>query len=107
MSLKAAKVMVKHMQSNWIPIDTLQGRMWETGLETLVVHPAPLHIDETVDTTIGDIRLDKKLQVTGLQKSFFPLFRAWYRLYETLGKQFIFWSSLPKDTLKRKKANSN
>ncbi len=97
LTLKAARVMLKHMKTNWVPIDTLQGRIWETGLETLVLHPAPLHIDESAETTIGDSRLDKTLQIEGWQKKLFPLFRAWFKIYENIGKRYVYWSAWPRD----------
>ncbi|MCC7305708.1 MAG: glycosyltransferase family 25 protein [Alphaproteobacteria bacterium] len=97
LSLGAARVMIKHMRTNWLPIDTLQGRMWETGLETLVVHPAPLHIDLKVESTIGEKRMDKTIRLEGLDKIFFPFFRLSYRLGDTLGKRFIYWSSFFRD----------
>jgi glycosyl transferase family 25 len=102
LTLKAARTMIKHMQTNWVPVDTLQGRIWETGLETLVLHPAPLHIDEEAETTIGDIRLDKTLQIDGWQKNLFPVFRAWFKICETLGKRYVYWSSWPRDYIKGK-----
>jgi glycosyl transferase family 25 len=97
LTLKAARVMLRHMQKNWMPIDTLQGRSWETGLETLVVYPAPLHIDQSALTTIGDARFDKTVTLEGWRKTIFPLTRGWFKLNETVGKKWIYWSSWPKD----------
>lgn len=97
LTLHAAEVMLKHMQSSWVPIDTLQGRMWETGLETLVLHPAPLHIDLGVGSTIGDERMDKTVRLQGLERIFFPLNRLAYKLSDTFGKRYIYWSSWPRD----------
>ena len=99
LTLKAARVMIAHMQENWMPIDTLQGRMWETGLETLVVHPAPLHIDQDAGTTIGDARFDKTVTLEGWRKTIFPLTRVWYKLTDTLGKKWIYLSTWPKDRI--------
>ncbi len=97
LTLKAARIMIKHMKTNWVPIDTLQGRIWETGIETLVLYPAPLYIDDAAGTTIGDARLDKTLQINGLQKKLFPVFRAWFKLCEGLGKRYVYLSAYPRD----------
>ncbi len=97
LSLKAARVMLKHMQKNWVPIDTLQGRTWETGLETLVVHPAPLYPDQDAGSTIGDKRFDKTVQLTGSDKTLYPLYRAWFKLTETLGKRWVYLSTWFRD----------
>ncbi|MCB9989177.1 MAG: glycosyltransferase family 25 protein [Rhodospirillales bacterium] len=94
----AAEIMLKHMQRNWIPIDTLQGRTWETGLETLVLYPAPLFPDPAAATTIGnDERFDKTVKLTGLPRLFYPLTRAWYKLEDTIGKKRIYWGSYLRD----------
>ena len=97
LSLHAARVMLKHMEKNWVPIDTLQGRTWQTGLETLVLHPAPLHPDQTAASTIGDKRFDKTVQLTGWKKQFFPVFRSWFKLCENMGKRYVYLSALPRD----------
>jgi hypothetical protein len=85
------------MQKNWVPIDTLQGRCWETGLETLVVHPAPLYPDPQAESTIGDARFDKTVCLTGIKKVLFPLNRAWFKLSESLGKRFVYLGAYFRD----------
>jgi len=101
LSLKAARVMLSHMQKNWLPIDTLQGRVWETGLETLVVHPAPLTPDPAAGSTIGDERFDKTVKLTGLEKTLFPLFRAWFKTSENLGKRSVYVMSWFRDSRRK------
>ncbi len=94
----AAEIMLRHMRRNWVPIDTLQGRMWETGLETLVLYPAPLYPDPAAETTIGnDTRFDKTVRLEGLPRLLYPLTRAWYKITDTLGKKWIYWGSWLKD----------
>lgn len=94
---EAAQVMLNHMQKNWLPIDTLQGRTWETGLETLVVYPAPLYPDQQEASTIGDDRFDKSVQLQGAARLLFPFYRARYKLGELLGKKYIYWTSWIRD----------
>jgi len=103
MSQKAAQVMLRHMQRNWLPIDTLQGRTWETGLETLVVHPAPLYPDQTAGSTIGDARFDKTVRLSGLEKTLFPLARSWFKLTESCGKRYSYAASWRRDRRQHKK----
>jgi glycosyl transferase family 25 len=97
LTLHAAKIMLKHMQRNWLPIDTLQGRMWETGLETLVLYPAPVQIDNS-ESTIGEAaRMDKTVKLTGIDKTLYPLYRGIYKVTDTLGKRYVYWSSFSRD----------
>ncbi len=97
MTRHAAQVMLKHMRKNWLPIDTLQGRAWETKLETLVVHPAPLWPDNEAGSTIGDARFDKTVRLEGLDKTLYPFRRALYKAGEALGKKYIYWSAWRRD----------
>ncbi len=98
LTLKAATIMLKHMQKSWIPIDTLQGRCWETGLETLVLYPAPLYPDPNEETTIGnDTRFDKTVKLAGLARTLYPLTRTWFKLCENLGKRWVYWGAYMRD----------
>lgn len=101
LSLKAARAMIKYMQRTWMPIDAQQGRMWETGLETLVVHPAPLFPEPDNVSTIGDERMDKTLEITGVQRALFPFCRAWFKVSEQVGKKYVYWGSALKDKSRR------
>lgn len=95
---RAAQIMRNHMNRLWVPIDTLLGRTWETGIETLVLHPAPLYPDPEADSTIGnDDRFDKTPKLTGVPRLLYPLTRLWYRLTDTLGKRWTYWASWWKD----------
>ena len=98
LTLEAATIMLKHMQRSWVPIDTLQGRCWETGLETLVLYPAPLYPDPNEETTIGnDIRFDKTVKLTGLARTLYPLTRTWFKLCENIGKRWVYWGAYARD----------
>ncbi len=97
-TLGAAKTMLKHMRKNWLPIDTLQGRCWETGLETLVLYPAPLYPDPEEESTIGnDTRFDKTVKLEGLARSLYPLTRTWFKLCENIGKRRVYLGSWLRD----------
>ncbi len=98
LSLYAAKIMAQHMQRNWLPIDSLQGRVWETGLETLVLYPAPLYPDPSQESTIGnDVRFDKTVKLEGIARKLYPLTRTWFKLCENIGKRSVYWLSWFKD----------
>ncbi len=99
LSREAARAMIGYMQRTWMPIDALQGRMWNTGLETLVVHPAPLYPEPDNVSTIGDERMDKSLEIDGLSRKLFPLFRGWHKITEQIGKKYIYWSAYLRDKM--------
>lgn len=101
LTLDAAREMIRHMRKNWLPIDTLQGRTWETGLETLVVHPAPLYPDSQAGSTIGDARFDKTVQLAGWERFLYPAFRAWYKITDTLGKKYTYWGAWARDSRRK------
>ncbi len=99
-TLKAAKVMLSHMQKNWIPIDTLQGRCWETKLETLVLYPAPLYPNPDEESVIGnDERFDKTIKLKGVDRMIYPFTRLWFKLCENIGKRKVYFGSWFKDKL--------
>ncbi len=98
LTLKSAKIMIDHMQFNWLPIDTLQGRIWETGLETLVLYPAPLYPDPLEESTIGnDVRFNKTVTSKGMARKLYPLTRTWFKLSENVGKRSVYWRSWFRD----------
>ena len=93
----AARTLLDHTRCNWMPIDTLHGRCWETGLESLVVHPAPLATDPAAGSTISDARFDKTVHLRGVERALYPFRRFWFRFTETLGKRRVYWSSWWRD----------
>lgn len=94
---KAARVLLRRTERAWMPIDTLQGRCWSTGLESLVVHPAPLSTDPAAGTTIEDARFDKTLTVTGADRWLYPWRRFAFKLGEALGKRRVYWGAWRRD----------
>lgn len=92
-----AQKLLKHMQCNAYPIDTLLGRGWETGIEALAVHPGLATQELSFDNTIGNDRFDKSIQLTGIERLAFPFTRSWFKLRETFGKKWIYWLRLLKD----------
>jgi glycosyl transferase family 25 len=97
LTLKAALVLMAHSERSWLPIDTLHGRCWETGLESLVVHPAPLMPDEAAGSTIEDARFDKTRHLKGRDALLYPLRRFKFKLAEGISKRWIYFSAWFRD----------
>lgn len=98
---KAARVLLKHMQKNYLPVDALHGYVWRTGLEVFSVVPSPVSPDNRIDSTIGEARFDKTPHVKGWQKAVYPLTRSWLKFSELVGKRRAYWLSWPRDTFLR------
>jgi glycosyl transferase family 25 len=92
-----AKVLVRQTEKSCFPIDTIHGRVWDTGLDVQALHPSPIYVDQSQGTTIGDQRFDKTLQIKGLQKVFYPAFRAWFKFREGVDKRGAYKSRAQKD----------
>lgn len=103
---EAAIRLLDHSERSWLPIDTLQGRCWETGLESLVVHPNPLVTDESDGSSIGDLRFDKTLTIEGWERRLYPLNRFRFKLCEGLGKRRVYWGTLLRDRRHRRMCES-
>lgn len=84
---KAAKVLVEHTEKSYFPIDTIHGRVWQTGLDVYAFYPSPIYVDQSQETTIGDERFDKTLQISGVAKLVYPLNRAWFKFIEGMDKR--------------------
>ncbi len=103
----AARRLYLHTERSWVPIDTLQGYCWRTGIESLVVHPAPLRTDDAAGSTIGDVRFDKTVRTAGLARALYPLSRFWFKLWENSGKRYVYWSAWFRDRRSRRAAASS
>ena len=99
---KAARVLLHHMQKNVLPVDILHGYVWRTGLETFILRPSPVTADLNNESTIGAVRFDKTIQLSGWQKAVYPLTRAWLKFSELIGKLTAYWSSWPRDVLMKR-----
>lgn len=80
-----------------MPIDALHASSWDTGLETLAVHPTPAAQDPGQASTIGAQRFDKTSVLSGLPRLLHPLNRFAFKLVEALGKKYFFWSTWWRD----------
>lgn len=100
--LQGAKKLLPYLQRNWLPVDTLMGRSWEHGLQWFTVQPPPSDYDRTLESAIGDVRFDKTLTLTGIERLTYPLTRAQHKLSEAIGKRLFYWSTWPADRRYRK-----
>ncbi len=97
LTIKAAKTILRFMQRNWVPVDIVHSRSWETGLETLMVQPSPVTPDLEGPSTIGDARFERKREISGLTKILHPFYRFWYKLSNGTGKRLMYLLTVPKD----------
>ncbi|WP_293959524.1 glycosyltransferase family 25 protein [Sneathiella sp.] len=97
LTIEGAKRLLKFMQKNWVPVDIIHSRAWQTGLETLLIHPSPATPDLDGPSTIGDERFEKAKQITGMTKFLHPFYRFWYKLSNGAGKRLLYLLTWFKD----------
>lgn len=90
LSLKAARRINAKMEKNWVPVDTVHGQVWRTGLNVLSIIPSPVSYDEGGDSTIGNARYDKKAHgLCWWEAVLFPVTRLGWKLYEAFWKNAV------------------
>lgn len=97
----AAKRLLKCLRRNFLPVDTVHGQVWRTGLEALAVRPSPVLPDEVVPSSIGDARFDKTVRTSGLKSAIFPLTRFAWKIYDAICTSWVLLRTWPGDCLKR------
>jgi glycosyl transferase family 25 len=102
---KAARELLRHMRTNFLPVDILHGYVWRTGLETFILRPSPVFSDPMNNSTIGRDRFEKIPQLSGWQKAAYPFTRAWHKFSELVGKRVSYWLAWPRDMLRKKSSN--
>jgi glycosyl transferase family 25 len=94
----AARQFLRRMERNFMPVDTLHGYVWRTGLETFAVRPSPVSADMETPSTIGMVeRFDKTLKLSGGQKMLYPFTRAWLKFSELVCKRMTYLAAWPRD----------
>lgn len=95
MSQSGARKMVDYFAKyrTAYPIDTLLGRCWETGLNVYAVNPIVRQDTASFTSAIGEARFDKRADLSAAEKLVFPVFRAWFKLCEHVGKRWIYGTS--------------
>ncbi len=71
-----------------VPIDTLHGEVWRTGIDTYAVWPSPVLPDYAIESTMSAARFDKTTHLGRLEKTVYPLTRFAYKTYEAFFKNY-------------------
>lgn len=85
-----AQKLLKHTQHYHLPIDTLMGHCWTTGLNAFIVQPGLVWQDLEQENYIGETRFDKSVQLTGFDRLIFPLTRAKHKMTESVMKRMTY-----------------
>ncbi len=94
-----ARKMLAAMEKTYLPIDTLMGHCWKTGLNAYIIQPGLAEQKPELDQYIGTARFDKTNQFSGLTKAAYPLTRAFFKLRETTLKRLYYWYKIAADKL--------
>lgn len=94
---KGAEKILRHTRKNYLPIDTIMGHCWVTGLEAFIAVPPLSFIEDDVPQYIGDARFDKANKVKDWTRFFYPFTRALYKLYEGLMKRLYYFYKKQQD----------
>ncbi len=101
-TLEGARKMLRHTGRNYIPIDTLMGHVWKTGVNAFIIQPGLTRQDPAQEQYIGEARFDKSdVQLNTLMKFVFPFTRSWFKFHEGLMKHLSYAKNRLKDGVKR------
>lgn len=99
-----AQKLLSAMQNTYLPIDTLMGHCWKTGLDAYIIQPGLAEQKPELDQYIGKARFDKTNQFKGFKKAIYPVTRAFFKIRETTLKRMFYWyKMLPDKALNTKK----
>lgn len=86
----AHKLLTK-LQHNFLPIDTMMGHCWYTGLDAYIVQPGLSKQDANQPQYIGEARFDKgKNDLKGWMGIIFPITRACFKFTEGVMKRVYY-----------------
>ena len=94
-SQAGAKKMLSRMKKIYTAIDTLIGLQFLTKIDILTVYPKIATWDDSLGTTIGDLRYKKNLK--GFYKIIYPFTRILFKLVEETSKLFFYFKNYFKD----------
>ncbi len=90
-TIDGARKMLRALERNYIPIDTMMGHVWKTGVEAFIVQPGLSKQDAEQPQYIGEARFDKSdVQLNWWMKIVFPFTRAWFKLGEGFMKRISY-----------------
>lgn len=90
-TLSGAERLLQAMRRIDVPVDTLMGMVWRTGLRSYIVQPGLSYQDADLPNYIGNARFDKKPRLQGWERAVFPVTRAYCKLYEAAGKSLSYY----------------
>ena len=83
LTLHAAHKLNDNMHKNWVPVDILHGKIWQTLLHrTYSINPSPARFDDENESTIGDDRFNRMQQLEPIERTLYPLTRLGMKIYE-------------------------
>jgi len=105
---RAARRLLELTERIWLPIDTLHGMTWHTGLSTLSVVPSPILPDDDTPSCIdgqdAHRRWDKSVTLTGGWRLAYPFTRGLHKLrFNVMGRWMRLRTLIP-DLLARHRA---
>lgn len=111
LNLHAARRLLSMTEKNWLPIDTLHGVSWLTGLETLSVIPSPVlpndDIPSCIDEQDSHLRWNKSVTLTGVQHLAYPLTRGALKTYFNVMVRWVWLRTLIPDLVEQKRARQS
>ena len=99
----AAARLVPFLQRNWLPVDLVQGQVWQNGLDVLSVVPSPVRYDRDVPSCIGKARLEEKCRVTGWRRVLHLFARAAWKTQMAFCKNYVWLRTWPADMADRRR----
>ena len=99
----AAARMVTLLQRNWLPVDFVQSRVWQSGLDVLSVVPSPVRYDRTLPSFIDKARWDETCQATGWRRVLHPFARAAWKTQMAFCKNYVWLRTWPADMAHRRR----
>ncbi|MEM7679906.1 MAG: glycosyltransferase family 25 protein [Pseudomonadota bacterium] len=96
-TLSGAKKLYKASARNHLPIDTLMGHSWRTGVENLIIKPGLSYQDAEMPQYIGEARFNKSDLAGGWTRALFPVTRAWFKFSESIMKRLYYFMRNLKD----------
>lgn len=85
---EGTRKMLRQMQKNYLPVDTLMGHVWKTGIRAFIIQPGIALHDLDQPSFIGDARFDKKSDA--VKPWYYPASRALFKAYEGAMKRIAF-----------------
>ena len=94
---RAAIRLVREGRSLWKPIDAIQGHIWSHRLRMRSIKPCPVAPDMENQSTIGDLRFDNRLKISGWERIAFFFTRPSYKIFNAVTKHGGRWLGIVSD----------